>query len=388
MKRVKLGKVLNIQNGFAFQSAEYSESGYFVMRIGNVQDGYIDLNNPKYIELEKKELERFVLNSNDILVSLTGNVGRVGIIKDEHLPAVLNQRVARITIRDDSELDFNYLFNFLRSPSFIDVLVGAGHGAAQQNVSTKEIENIEIPLPPLSEQKRIAGILDAADRLRQQDKALIGCYNQLAQSVFLEMFGDPVRNERGWEVKELEEVTTKLGDGLHGTPVYSEDGDHFFVNGNNLHSGKIVIGETTKKVSETEYLKHRKPLDDTTVLVSINGTLGRIAFYSGEKIILGKSACYFNLNLSAIQKPYIFYLLQSDYFQNYALEESTGTTIRNVSLKSMRKFLVPVPPLPLQQKFAEVIENIEHQKAQAEASGKESEGLFQSLLQSAFKGEL
>ncbi|MBL0017394.1 MAG: restriction endonuclease subunit S, partial [Bacteroidetes bacterium] len=74
-------------------------------------------------------------------------------------------------------------------------------------------KNIEIPLPPLSEQKRIAGILDAADRLRQQDKALIGCYNQLAQSVFLEMFGDPVRNERGWEMKELGNVSGKITDG-------------------------------------------------------------------------------------------------------------------------------------------------------------------------------
>jgi type I restriction enzyme S subunit len=154
----KLEDVCNFQNGFAFKSSHYSDSGYFVMRITNVQDGYIELNNPKYIKVD--ESNNFILNKGDILMSLTGNVGRVGVVQESHLPAVLNQRVARINILYQEVLDKKYLFYFLQSPTFFSKVVSGGKGMAQQNVSTKDIKNLEIPLPPLEEQKKIVKVLE------------------------------------------------------------------------------------------------------------------------------------------------------------------------------------------------------------------------------------
>jgi len=99
----RLGELLEVQNGYAFSSNDYSESGCFVMRIGNVQNGYISLSDPKFINIPSDSaLQRFVLCEGDILISLTGNVGRVGVIEKAHLPAALNQRVARIRIKKDS----------------------------------------------------------------------------------------------------------------------------------------------------------------------------------------------------------------------------------------------------------------------------------------------
>jgi type I restriction enzyme S subunit len=159
----KLGDLLDVQNGYAFSSKDYSESGHFVMRIGNVQNGHISLADPKFINLPGGgTLQRFVLTEGDILVSLTGNVGRVGVIQKEHLPAALNQRVARITIRKGSLVSREFLLFFLFSDWFREELTGAGHGAAQQNVSTKDIVEISLPVPPPHEQKRIVGILDEA----------------------------------------------------------------------------------------------------------------------------------------------------------------------------------------------------------------------------------
>lgn len=151
----QLGELIAIQNGFAFKSSEYGDSGYFVMRIGNVQDGEISLDNPRYIQLADKKLERFVLNAGDILVSLTGNIGRVGIVRPEHLPAVLNQRVARVTVKSD-RVDRAFLYRFLSSRTFRDGLQDAGHGAAQQNVSTSEIETVALYLPPIDRQRSIS----------------------------------------------------------------------------------------------------------------------------------------------------------------------------------------------------------------------------------------
>ena len=101
----KLDELLEVQNGYAFSSKDYSDSGHFVIRIGNVQNGYISLAAPRFIKLPADgSLQRFVLSAGDILVSLTGNVGRVGVIGDEHVPAVLNQRVASVTRQQNSDI--------------------------------------------------------------------------------------------------------------------------------------------------------------------------------------------------------------------------------------------------------------------------------------------
>ncbi|MBJ7900121.1 MAG: hypothetical protein GC158_09420 [Cyanobacteria bacterium RI_101] len=105
-----------------------------------------------------------------------------------------------------------------------------------------------------------------------------------------------------------------------------------------------------RRVNKQEYLKYQKQLNENTVLISINGTIGNIAFYNSEKVVLGKSVCYFNLS-SEIEKQYIKKVLESNYFTEYALSSATGTTIQNVSLKAMRLFLIPLPPLPEQRRI-------------------------------------
>ena len=161
----------------------------------------------------------------------------------------------------------------------------------------------------------------------------------------------------GWCWFRLGEITSELGDGIHGTPEYDLNGDYFFVNGNNLNNGKIIIKEDTKRVSITEFNKYKKNLNEKTVFVSINGTLRNVAFYNNEPIILGKSACYFNLHKVELKK-YMFFFLNTEYFKKYAEKNATGSTIKNVSLKSMRELLLPLPPLNEQKLIVEEIEKI------------------------------
>ena len=125
-------------------------------------------------------------------------------------------------------------------------------------------------------------------------------------------------------------------------------------------------------------------MDDFTILVSINGTLGKVAFYNGENVILGKSACYIKLE-AYNDKKYIFELLKSDYFKRYAESECTGTTIRNVSLKSMRNFRCPLPHLSLQHLFAQRIEQIEREKSEVQKSIQDLETLLASRMQYWFE---
>ncbi len=161
-----------------------------------------------------------------------------------------------------------------------------------------------------------------------------------------------------WKEYTLEQISTILGDGLHGTPKYSINGKYAFINGNNLSNGKIIIKSDTKRVDKCEYEKYKKDLNNRTLLVSINGTLGNIAEYNEEKIILGKSACYFNVK-EDIDKYFIKYILLSKTFQDYLNNQATGTTIKNISLKQMREYNFLLPPLETQQKIARVLSAID-----------------------------
>jgi type I restriction enzyme S subunit len=149
----------------------------------------------------------------------------------------------------------------------------------------------------------------------------------------------------GWSYVRLRELATHIGDGLHGTPLYSKSGEYYFVNGNNLKEGKVVIKSETKTVDIHEYEKYKKPLTQNTVLVSINGTLGTVGFYEGEPIILGKSACYINLVTEKVSKHFVKLLIEAPTFMQYALENATGMTIKNLGLKAMNDMPVALPPL-------------------------------------------
>ena len=151
----------------------------------------------------------------------------------------------------------------------------------------------------------------------------------------------PFEIPTSWSWARLINITSILGDGIHGTPEYDVTGTVYFINGNNLSNGSIEIKADTKKVSEQEAEKHKRLLNSTTVLVSINGTLGNVAFYKEENVILGKSACYFNL-MGNINKQYIKHILETEYFTEYAKNIATGSTIKNVPLAGMRNFLIPV----------------------------------------------
>lgn len=161
-----------------------------------------------------------------------------------------------------------------------------------------------------------------------------------------------------WIVTNLEECTDVLGDGLHGTPKYTENGEYAFVNGNNLVDGEILIKKETKRVDYSQYEKYKKPLTDRTIFVSINGTLGNVGVYDSEKIILGKSACYFNVKQS-VDKDFIYYVVSSPVFRQYLENNATGTTIKNISLKQMREYTFFIPQIDEQKRISSILRMID-----------------------------
>ena len=157
---------------------------------------------------------------------------------------------------------------------------------------------------------------------------------------------------------KLKDVCDIIGDGLHGTPVFSDNGNYYFVNGNNLSNGKIKIYKDTKKCDESQYNLYKKDLTDRTILLSINGTIGNLAYYNGESIILGKSACFLNIK-KEYDKRYMYYIFLDRKFQQYIKEYATGTTIKNTGLQTIRNFEFELPKKEEQKAIADVLSSFD-----------------------------
>ena len=192
-----------------------------------------------------------------------------------------------------------------------------------------------------------------------------------------------VNNEKfppsDWVETTLGQVCEKVGDGLHGTPRYSEYGEYFFINGNNIVNGKIEIKQDTKKVDQAEFDKYKKDLNERTILLSINGTIGNLAKYRNEKCILGKSAAYLNIKNDA-SVDFIYYLMFENRFQYDISKNANGSTIKNVGLAQLRNYSFLLPPLLEQIAIASVLSSFDDKIELLREQNKTLEEMGQTLF--------
>ena len=212
MKKIRLGDACDILNGFAFKSENYVDSGIRVIRIANVQKGYIEDNTPVFYPLETNELDKYMLEEGDLLMALTGNVGRVAILKKEFMPAALNQRVACLRLKTD-RVAKDYLFHVLNSAFFEQQCIQSSKGVAQKNMSTEWLKDYEIPMYPKEQQELIADILDKTRNIIISRNYELKKLDDLIKARFVEMFGDPISNPMKWDIYRLEECLERIDNG-------------------------------------------------------------------------------------------------------------------------------------------------------------------------------
>ena len=372
----------------------------------NLYWGEFDFTKVKEMPFTDTELERCTVKRGDLLVCEGGDCGRSAVWDYDEEVCIQNHVHRLRPYRDVNIYYFYYLFYLYKNTGRL-----RGRGVAIQGLSNEAIHKVVLPLAPLEEQHRIVAKIEellpyvdryatAYEKLEQfnakfpndmkksileyviqgklvEQRAEEGTGEELYRQIQAEkqqlIKEGKIKKEKplpeivedeipfdiseSWKWVRLSEIISVLGDGIHGTPVFDEMGDYYFVNGNNLAKGHIVFKADTKKVSFDEYEKHKKPLDENTILISINGTIGNYAFYAGEPIILGKSACYFSV-LTGVDKEYVRHLINTKFFMDYAVKEATQTTIKNVSLKAMRMLPVPLPPLAEQKRIVAKLEEI------------------------------
>ena len=390
---VKLGEYVAVQNGYAFKSEEYAEFGHFVMRITNVQQGYISNNNPKYVAIQdNSKLKQFILDEGDILMSLTGDVGRVGVIKKNHLPAVLNQRVAKLKIKSKA-VDKNYLFWFLNSESTRIKIESYGYGVAQKNVSSKQIELLEIPLPPLAEQQRIAAILDKAELVKRKRQLANEKLDELAQSVFIEMFGDPIKNEKGWKIVKLSQLVYKLGSGstpTGGDASYKDFGISL-IRSLNVHNGKFKY----KNLAYIDDVQAKKlsnvSVESGDILLNITGASVARVCVTPNNVLPARVNQHVMIirPKEIVNNIFLEKLLLTKQMQNNLLGISgSGATRESITKAQAEELEIILPEINLQNKFSAVMMEIEKLALKENFGENSIVNLLNSIQSKAFSGQL
>jgi type I restriction enzyme S subunit len=289
---------------------------------------------------------------------------------------------------DDMEkgIDIKFLYYYFLKRGFKDVI----SGSAQPQITRQGLEQVHIPLPPLSTQRRIAEILDKADALRQKDQALLQKYDELAQAVFVDMFGDPVKNEKGWEVRRLGDL---LLPGEKITYGVVQPGDDYpngvpIIRVGDFKSLKIEKAKLKKINPEIEKKHSKTRLNGDEILIACVGSIGKIALaddtLKGFNIV--RATAKVRVDNAMINRTYLAMQLTQRSIQDYFISETRTSSQPTLNIKQIEETNILIPPITLQEKFEDISLKLLSQIEIVEQF--HSESLFQSLLQKAFTGEL
>jgi len=333
---------------------------------------------PRHIKYTNKPLK--VAPKGSVLISVRAPVGDVNIANIDYC---IGRGLASISLYDG---DNNFLFYFLTY--YKDRLENEGVGSTFKAISKSKLQNFRIPFPPLEIQRKIVAILEKAEAMKKFRAQADELINQLLQSVFLEMFGDPVKNTKNWQIDSLENKCIKITDGEHLNPKLEPVGRHVILAGDVLENG--VAFSSNKFVSEGDFQKFIKkcnPEKNDLLLVSRGATIGRCTSIRTDTpfCLMGSVILIKPKNISHF---YLEYLFKNHNFIRKVINLSSASAQQAIYLKHIKKLQIPVPPSNLQDKFEFIVNKLEKLNEGHKQTREEIENLFNVLMQKAFTGEL
>ena len=319
----------------------------------------------------------------DIIVStVRPNLKNVAFIKQHDSNLVVSSGFCVLRTTDD--IESNYLFRYITSDIFTQHLMKLTTGANYPAVRDLDVRDSTIPLPPKSTQIEIVSELDKINELIRLKKEQLKDFDNLAQSLFYEMFGDPVENEKGWEVKKLGEIA-KSAIGLTYKPenVTEELSGTVVLRSSNIQNSILDFNDI---VRVNVLVKEDKMVNDGDILMcSRNGSfrlVGKVALIKGLKERMSYGA--FMTIIRSPYNPYLFEYFKTPAFRQYLITGKT-TTVNQITVKMLNNLTLPLPPLPLQRLFAQRIEQIEREKSEVQKSIQDLETLLASRMQYWFE---
>ena len=384
----RLGDLCDILNGYAFKSEQYVDSGIRIIRIANVQKGYIEDSAPVFYPIDNSEYKKYELKEDDLLLSLTGNVGRVALLEKEFLPAALNQRVACLRIKDETTLNKSFLFNFLNSDYFENKCIESAKGVAQKNMSTEWLKEYKIPLFSMETQEKISKELDQISHLISLRKQQLSKLDELVKSRFIEMFGNLVVGDKictnKHRIGEIANVTKLAGFEFTKYIQYKEQGDIIMLRGLNCKKGHLVLDDIKWIDKETSDLLPRSKLYYGDILMTYAGTIGDVAMVDADdKYHLAPNVAKITLTDKMAYNP-VFLIHLFMYTNDYIMTFASVVAQASINMEKIRNFEYYFPSVEQQNAFATFVEQVDKSKFEIERSLEKLETLKKALMQKYF----
>ena len=408
-KEYKLGDFAEVQNGYAFKSNEFAKSGIPVIKIKNITSSRISLEDAQYYNAEiSGRLKSFLINKNDILISMTGShinqiasaVGKVG--KYQHdFPALLNQRVGKVYIKNSLIGDHNFLYYFLnRFETQFKLATSAGGSANQANISPDQIKNLLINLPPLRVQRRIAAILSSLDEKIELNHQTNQTLEAISQAIFKEWFidfnfpdntGKMKDSELGkipnrWKVGKLQDEGT-FKNGINYSREENGDTEYSIINVRNVVENKFISKSLldTIKINKKKAIPYLLQADDIVIVRSASPGESAIILMHEENLIYSGFTIRYRLT-NKNYFLYYFFIFQSvrKVFDNL----SNGTTLKNINQEMLKEFTVIIPEESLVLKFNKIIESLFNKVLTINQELRILTELRDTLLPKLMKGEI
>ena len=351
--KIKLKDACKILNGFAFKSGKYVDSGIRIIRIANVQKGYVEDERPVfYPNSEESSIRDYMLEEDDLLLSLTGNVGRVALLDKRWLPAALNQRVACLRIKDDRIIK-DYLYFALLSDKFENDCTESSKGIAQKNMSTEWLKDYEIPLPSGQKQREIISSLKQLSMIIKNKTEQIQQLDDLIKARFVEMF-----NMESYPIKPLSEIA-EYWNGLTYKPSDVSSDGTIVLRSSNIQDMQLDLNDIVRVKCKINNKKMVKTND--ILMCSRNGSaklVGKVALIPELEEMMSFGA--FMMIIRSAYYPYLMTYFQLPVFRS---QISTGTTtINQITRYMLDKVSLPVPDMAKIKGFKTFVTQVDKSK--------------------------
>ena len=364
-------------------------------QLADVGDGKWINKSARFLTSERaKQLKCTYLRSGDLLVArMPDPLGRCCVFPGDSMPCVTVVDVCVIR-PNQNRVDNRYLMHVINAPHGRRGIARHMTGTTRRRVSRKNLSKVEIPLPSLAEQKRIAGILDVADALRAKRREALAQLDTLIQSTFLDMFGDPVTNPMGWEVTTVSRIGSIQG-GLQVTSKRrSLPIERPYLRVANVFRGYLELDEIkTIRLTESELLRTSLDYEDILIVEGHGNKaeIGRCARWDGsiDHCVHQNHLIRLRCDRSKASPIYVENFINSPGGRRSLIGTSRTTSgLNTISVSKVRGSEIQLPSLDLQHRFAAIVESIEYQKASQRAHLAELDTLFASLQSRAFRGDL
>lgn len=395
-KWVNISDVLFFQEGPGVRNTQYTTKGVKLLNVANLVDGNVDLStSDRYISEEEAygKYKHFLCDEGDLIVASSGIKvdyldKKMGFVKKEMLPLCMNTSTIRFKSLDEQKLNIRYFMYYVKTQHYKNQVAFHITGSAQLNYGPSHLKKMVMPLIELKEQQKIVTVLDKVSAIIKASQEELQKLDELIKARFVEMFGDPVVNDRNWQTLPLDEACKTIVDCPHSTPSYTSENTGYMCIRTSIVKKNKILWDEIEYIPEEEFIKRiqrKKPEIGDVVYTREGAILGIAAIIDREcNVALGQRSMLLSPNKNRCTSEFLCAAMNCDSFLDNALKGVAGSASPHINVGDIKAFNMIMPPIELQKQFATFVHQIDKLKVEEQRKLEKIQILFDNLMQQYF----